>query len=42
MNPFPEILDPPLYMRKVFGMIGLELWLSWQHKAPIDLQWEKL
>ena len=29
-------------LRKVFGQIRLELWLSWQHIAPIDLTWEKL
>ena len=25
----------------VFGPIRLELWLPWQHIAPIDLTWEK-
>ena len=24
-------------LHKVFGLIGLELWLPWQHIAPIDL-----
>ena len=29
-------------LHKVFGQIRLELWLPWQHIAPIDLTWEKL
>ena len=28
-------------LHKVFGLIGLECWLPWQHKVPIDLQWVK-
>ena len=28
-------------LHKVKGLIGVELWLPWQHIAPIDLKWEK-
>ena len=24
-----------------YGQIGLEPWLPWQHRAPVDFKWEK-
>ena len=28
-------------LHKVLGQIGSKLWIPWQQKAPIDLQWGK-